>query len=126
MRARSAIGWHLRLVLLRLASTSLGDPALLVLFDPRPVIVLEAVGALALFLVHLPLVALETNLVLAVARIEVFLGLLQADFAHLANVGPPLAPVCIRVSSLSMEILGGCLMLPTAPFFILGSFWSVL
>lgn len=50
---------------------------------------LVAVRALAFILIDLPVVALEANLVLAVARIEILLLLPQSRLAHIADVQPP-------------------------------------
>lgn len=63
--------------------------SLLVLLNPCRIIVLVAIGTLSLLFVDLFLVALEADLVLAVARVEVFFHFFQGQFAHLAEVGAP-------------------------------------
>ena len=72
----------------RLRLTAWRYPALLVLLHPAYLIVLAAVRALPLLGLHLVIVAVITNLIFAIARIELLLHILKISLAHVANIVP--------------------------------------
>jgi len=63
-------------------------PLLFVLFDPGDFVVLAAIGTLPLPVVDLGVVARVAYGVLAVARVELLLDVLQLILAHVADVVP--------------------------------------
>ena len=72
----------------RLQLTAWRYPALLVLLHPAHLIVLATVRALPLLVLYLVIVTVITNLIFAIARIELLLHILKISLAHVANIVP--------------------------------------